>query len=237
MTYRNKNIMVKKVTFEEAKQITAKVIELLEQKSMVKLPMDNIVFNPLGDIPLLEMMLNLNIVTKEYVNGTVYDKKNFQMVMRIVGGRLLRKCKDGKERPDVYAWKISKVLKAKNKKNIGFHSVEGAQCYAEVLGTIVNQQEKDLFTQLLVNCPKDLLMIHTSAESRKVMVVTEELINKYGINEVPNSYSIEWPDEGADGVELTPIEVGDALIVENCSFGPAFYVVQKEEYEITHVEA
>ena len=52
---------------------------------------------------------------------------------------------------------------------------------------------------------------------------------------MPNSYDIEWPAEGADGVELTPINVGDALVIEWCSFGPAFYVVGKNEYRLTHV--
>ena len=138
------------------------------------------------------------------------------------------------ERPDAYAWRTSKVVKAKNKKQLGFHSTEGAQTYAEVLATIESQYERDLFTDLLVNWSKDLLLIHTDAEDRMVIVVTEELISQ-GITEVPNSYDIEWPAEGADGVELTPIKAGDALVIESCSFGPAFYVVQKDEFEMTHV--
>jgi len=141
------------------------------------------------------------------------------------------------ERPDAYAWKTSKVVNAENKKPLGFHSVEGAQTYAQVLATIGAQYERELFTDLLVNWAKDLLLIHTDAENRIVIEVTEDLICKYGITEVPNSYDIEYPAEGADGVELTPIKVGDALVIENCSFGPAFYVVQKEEYELTHVPA
>ena len=47
---------------------------------------------------------------------------------------------------------------------------------------------------------------------------------------------MEWPTEGATDVELTPIKVGDALIIESCSFGTGFYVVQKDEYELTHVD-
>lgn len=223
-----------KVTFETAKEITARVLAVSTAKPMVKLPMDNVVFDRLGEVPLLEMLVNLNVVTKEHISGTTYDKKNFQMVMRIIDGKLLMRGQDMIDRPDAYAWKTSKVVKAKNKKALGFHSVEGAQTYAQVLATICNQYERDLFTDLLVNWARDLLLIHTDAEDRMVIEVTEELISEYKITEVPNSYDIEWPAEGADGVELTPIKVGDALVIENCSFGPAFYVVQKDEYELTH---
>ena len=224
-----------KVTFETAKEITARVLEVSTAKPMVKLPMDNVVFNRLGEVPLLEMVVNLNIDTKEHIGGTTYDKKLFQMVMRIIDGKLLMRGRDNIGRPDAYAWKTSKVLKAKNKKALGFHSVEGGLTYAQLVNTISDQYERELFTDLLVNLAKDLLLIHTDAEDRMVIEVTEELVSEYKITEVPNSYDIEWPAEGADGVELTPIKVGDALVIENCSFGPAFYVVQKDEYELTHV--
>lgn len=236
MTRQSANEMAK-VTFDKAKEITAHVVKVSTTLEMVKLPMDNVVFDRLGEIPLLEMLMNLNVVTKEHIGGTTYDKKNFQMVMRIIAGKLLMRGQDLVERPDAYAWKTSKVVEAKNKKALGFHSVEGAQTYAKVLASIQSQYEKDLFTDLLVNWARDLLLIHTPEERRTVIEVTEELITKHGITEVPNSYDIEWPAEGADGVELTPIKVGDALVVENCSFGLAFYVVQKDEYELTHKPA
>lgn len=224
-----------KVTFDEAREITKNVFDVSPAPvSMKKLPIDNIVFGRLEEIPLLEMLLNLNIVTKEHLEGTTYDKRCFQMVMRIIGGRLLMRGQDLIERPDAYAWHTSKVLKAKNKKRIGFHSTEGALTYAQAIGTLSSKYEQELFTDLLVKWSSDLLLIHTDEELREVIIVTEDLIVKHGITEVPNSYDIEWPAEGADGVELTPIKVGDALVIENCSFGPAFYVVQKDEFEITH---
>ena len=236
MTHQSGKSMAK-VTFDKAKEITARVVNLSTTNEMVKLPMDNVVFDRLGEIPLLEMLMNLNVVTKEHIGGTTYDKKSFQMVMRIINGKLLMRGQDLVERPDAYAWKTSKVVKAKNKKALGFHSVEGAQTYAKVLATIQSQYEKDLFTDLLVNWARDLLLIHTPEERRTVIEVTEELICKHGVTEVPNSYDIEWPAEGADGVELTPIKVGDALVIEECSFGTAFYVVHKDEYELTHKPA
>lgn len=226
-----------KVSFEMAKEITNRVLEVSIQKSMTKVALDNVVFDRLGEVPLLEMLMNLSIVTKEHVSGTTYDKRNFQMVMRIIGGKVLMRGQDMIDRPDAYAWKVEKVLKAKNKRPLGFHSVEGAQTYAQVLATIQSQYERELFTDLLVNWAKDLMLIHTDAEERMVIEVTEELMTKHGITAVPNSYDIEWPAEGATGVELTSIKVGDALVIEQCSFGPAFYVVQKEEYELTHVPA
>ena len=230
--------MATKVSFSEAKELTAKVFEVSAPAAdMIKLPMDNIVFGKLEEIPLLEMLLNLNVVTKEHIMGTVYDKKLYQMVMRIINGKLLMRGQDLIERPDAYAWKASKVLKAKNKRNIGFHSTEGALTFAQVIETIPDQREKELFTDLLVKWSSDLLLIHTDAEDRKIIVVTEDMIVNHGITEVANSYDIDWPPEGADGVELTPIKVGDALVVEQCSFGPGVYVVGKEEFELTHVLA
>ena len=227
-----------KVSFEEAKLITSRVLESSAPAvAMTKLPMDNVVFGKLSEIPLLEMLINLNVVTKEHIEGTTYDKSCFQMVMRIIDGKLLIRGQDLVERPDAYAWRTSKVLKAQNKKNLGFHSTAGAITYAHVLSTISDPREKELFTDLLVKWSSDLLLIHTDAESRMIVPVTKELIVDFGITEVPNSYDIEWPAEGADGVELTPIKVGDALVIENCSFGPAFYVVQKNEFEMTHVPA
>lgn len=223
-----------KASFEEAKRITQDIFKMsVAPVPMTKLPMDNVVFDKLGEIPLLEMLVNLNIVTKEHIQGTTYDKKSFQMVMRIIGGKLLMRGQDLIERPDAYAWPTSKVVKAKNKKALGFHSTEGALTYSEVLSTISDSREKELFTDLLVNWGRDMLLIHTPSENRMVIVVTKDLAQV--IPEVANSYDIEWPAEGATGVELTPIKEGDALVIESCSFGPAVYVVQKDEFEMTHV--
>ena len=87
--------MKKIVSFEEAKNITATVINLAAPAApMVKVPMDNVVFDKLGEIPLLEMLMNLTVVTKEHIEGTTYDKKNFQMVMRIIDGKLLMRGQD-----------------------------------------------------------------------------------------------------------------------------------------------
>lgn len=227
--------MEKIISFDAAKELTRKVFEVSKPAvPMVKLPIDNIVFGKLGDIPLLEMLLNLNVVTKEHIEGTVYDKKAFQMVMRIINGKLLMRGQDLIERPDAYAWHVSKVLKEKNKKKIGFQSTEGALTYADVIKTMPDPYHKELFTDLLVEMKHDLLFVHTDAEDRMVIVVTEEMIAKHGLTHVANSYDIEWPDEKATGVELTPVKVGDALVIEHMSFGPAVYVVQKEEYELTH---
>lgn len=226
------------VSFTEAKAHTKRLLELFgeQQKAETKLPMDNIVFDRLGEIPLLEMLMNLNVVTKEHVNGTVYDKRNFQMVMRIIDGRVLMRDDNMQERPDAYAWKTEKVLEAKNKKPIGMHSTEGALNYAAMIGTIREQKERELFTDLLVNWSKDLLVIHTEAEHRMVIIVTEEMIIKHGITAVYNSYDIAWPAKGVTSVEPTPIKVGDALVIEQCSFGPAVYVVGRDEHDLTHVE-
>lgn len=127
-----------KVSFEAAKAITANVLKVSARPvDVTKLPIDNIVFGKLEEIPLLEMLINLHVVSKEHIEGTVYDKTCFQMVMRIIGGKLLMRGQDLIERPDAYAWHTSKVLKAKDKKPLGFHSTEGALTYAEVIRTIL----------------------------------------------------------------------------------------------------
>ena len=222
-----------KVTFEEARRITKEVMRGRKKEAYTKLPMDNIVFGRLSDIPLLEMLVNLSIVTKEHIDGTIYDKHLFQMVMRIIDGNLLLRGQDLVERPDAYAWQTSKVLKQKSKKYLGFHSTEGALTYAEIVQTIRTDREKELLTDLLVKWGTDLLLIHTDEEKRKVIFVTEDII-KAGIFELPNSYDILWPKEGAEGVELTPITVGDALVVEETDEGEFFYIIQKQEFEMTH---
>ncbi len=74
--------MEKIISFEQAKELTKKVFEISAPPvPMTKVELDNVVFDKLGEIPLLEMLVNLNIVTKEHIEGTTYDKKSFQMVM------------------------------------------------------------------------------------------------------------------------------------------------------------
>lgn len=228
-------------TFEESKELTIRVLELYKDSiiPVSKLPIDNIVFGKLGDIPLLEMMLNLNVVTKEHIQGTVYDKSKFQMVMRIIGGKLLMRGQDLVERPDAYAWTITKVLKSKNKKEIGFNSTEGALTFVDVVSNIQDQKEKELFTQMLVSLKNNLMLVHTDIEHREGIYVTREMAEAY--EGLANSYDIDYPAENAAGVVLTPIKEGDLLILEETSFGMGFYVVGKNEADLTytagHIEA
>ena len=91
-----------KISFKEAKFLTLKVFKSSASVAMTKFPLDNIVLGKLEEIPLLEMLINLNIVTKEHVDGTTYDKHTFQMVMRIIGGKLFMRGQELVERPDVH---------------------------------------------------------------------------------------------------------------------------------------
>ena len=232
--YTMKKSSIMNLGIEDAKRLTAMILEKAPaSRPVTKLPIDNVVFGRLDEIPLLEMMINLSVITKEHVEGTIYDKNNFQMVFRIINGKLLMRGQDLIDRPDAYAWKTSKVLNAKNKRNLGFHSTEGALTYAEVLSTITNSRERELFTDLLVKWGTDLLLIHTDAEDRRCIPVTKELINM-GFACVVNSYDIEYAPKGATEVEMTPIYAGDALILESTSFGTGLYVVRKKEFELTY---
>ena len=224
------------ISFDGAKMITRKFVEEGKIEKYTKLPMDNIVFGKMSEIPLLEMLMNLSIVTKEHVEGTIYDKTKFQMVMRIIDGKLLMRGQDLIERPDAYAWKTTKVLNAKNKRALGVHSTEGALTFVEVMNTIKDEYEKKLFADLIVKLGVDLMLIHSNAEKREVIIVDENIIKKTGYFNVPNSYDILWPSEGAKGVELTPVKVGDALVIEDTPEGKMFYVVGKDEFELTHVK-
>jgi hypothetical protein len=235
-----------RVTFDEAKALTARIIEAYTAAAYTKEPIDNVVFGKLGDIPLLEMLVQLCVISKEHVSGTIYDKSKFQMVMRIINGKLLMRGQDLIERPDAYAWKIEKVLKAKNRKPIGLHPVMATEAgdtldvgaavenYFQLASTITDPRERMILHNFFTQWGTNLLLIHTDAEDRKVIRVTKEMIEKMGITEVPNSYDIEWPGPGVNDVELTPIHEGDALVLEKCSFGWAFYVIQREEFELTH---
>ena len=225
-----------KFSFSTAKKMTEEVLKIAHKKPMIKLPMACIFANQFSEIELLECLFHQVVDTKEHPNGVEYDKNIFQILFRIIDGKLLI---NGKL--DAYAWKISKVCKQKNKRPIGPHTVNGMLTYADVVATIKSESEREKFTKILRTWPLDMTYAHVEAEERTVIEVTEEIIQflleMYNVAAVPNSYDIEYPAVGADSVELTFIKVGDALVIEQCSFGPAFYVVQKEEYELTHVSA
>lgn len=111
-------------------------------------------------------------------------------------------------RPDCYCWTIEKVNRSENISLIGVNSAEGLITLSEVLPTIIDKKEKTMFADMFANLKKDLLFIHTPAEERYCIEVTEELYAN-GLTHCVD----EWMKADADGnAEATQLCIGDYLI-------------------------
>ena len=76
-------------------------------KPCTKLQTDNIVFPSWKELGLLGKVLCQKIKTKEQPQGCDYDEATYQIVMRVINGKVLMTG----GRPDAYTWKQSKVAK------------------------------------------------------------------------------------------------------------------------------
>lgn len=188
-------------------------------KDYTKLPIDNIVFHALNG--LLAKIYRQVVITKEQPEGCLYDNETFQVVMRIINGKILMN-----NMADCYAWKKSKVQSAKNKRPIGF-SIKGYKALRQLLSIMESKEERNMLKEMLAIFRKDLILVHTDAESRKCIEVTQELYDS-GMTMVVD----EWmtPDENgmADATELC---VGDYIVIGE----DGVYCVRGEEFHMTHV--
>lgn len=193
-----------------------------------KLPLDNIVFPKWEDIGLLGKIFAQKIKTKEQPNGCDYDEVTFQVVLRIIGGKVLMT----NGQPDAYAWKQEKVTKLmlnqpKNIQAVGTNSVDALINLAKVLNTIKDVQEKEAVAEMFCNLKKDLLLIRTEAESRRCIEVTQDLYDA-GLTACVDSWM--EPDENGEA-DATQLNVGDFLIVEG---EDSVYCIRRAEFLETH---
>ena len=206
---------------------TLKILSLGTIVPCTKLPLDNILFPEWDELGLLGQLVRQCVVTKEQPEGYCYPEAEFRMVMRILNGRVLMN-----NRPDVYCWKHAKAAKAAAKARIiGANSAEGLINLAEVLMSITDAGEKKSFAGMMASMKRDLLMVHTPAEKRECIIVTQELYDA-GVTACVDSW-VE-PDENGEGPE-TKLVVGDVLIVEHKPEGDFVYRVGAEEFAETHV--
>ena len=205
---------------------TALILSLGNIRLCTKLSLDNIVFPKWSDLGLLGMIFSQKVKTKEQPNGCDYDEATFQVVLRVIGGKVFMTG----GRPDAYAWKQDKLLKLmadpKNIRLVGTNSAQAVINLADVLGTIENEQEKKTVADMFCSLKKDLLLVRTEAENRRCIEVTQELYDA-GVTACVDS----WMDVDENGeAEATQLNIGDFLIVE----GQYVYCIRHDEFVLTH---
>lgn len=192
-----------------------------QQKPCIKMEMQNIVFPKWSDIGLLGLMFRQCIVTKEQPTGHIYDEAEFQPVMRILDGKVLMTGKT-----DSYAWKFSKLEKAKGVRPIGSTTAAGIITMCEVLTGISDAHEKSLVADMFANLNKDLMLVTTPAEDRVCIEITKELYEA-GVTSCVD----EWNSVDENGeAEATILNIGDFLIVTS----DGVYCIRRDEFLTTH---
>ena len=207
-------------------ETTAAILSLGTIRPCTKLPTENIVFPKWSDIGLWGEIFSLKVKTKEQPTGCDYDEAKFQVVMRIINGKV--HMTGG--RPDAYAWKFSKVepylQDPKNLRLIGVNSAKAVINLSAVLGTIENEEDRVLFADMFCSINKDLLLIPTNAEERRCIEVTKEFFDK-GVTACVDSWM--EPDENGDA-DATQLNIGDFLVME----GQYLYCIRRDEFLETH---
>lgn len=192
-----------------------------------KLPLDNIVFPKWSDLGLLGMIFSQKIKTKEQPFGCDYDEAVYQVVMRVINGKVLMTG----GRPDAYTWKQSKVEGALSDiskvRLIGTNSASAVVNLSEVMATIDDPDERMIFADMFCSLNKDLLLVRTEAEGRRCIEVTQDLY-ELGLTVCVDSW-MELDENGEANATL--LNVGDFLIVEE---NGDVYCIRREEFLETH---
>ena len=209
-------------------EMTGRIFELIEGRirACVKLSLDNIVFPKWSDIGLWGEIMALKVKTKEQPEGCDYDETKYQVVLRIINGKVLMTG----GRPDAYTWKQSKVenhlADPDNIRLIGANSASAVLNLAAVLATIPDREEQLMLADMFCNFNKDMLLVTTPSEDRFCVEITQDLYDA-GLTACIDS----WMEEDADGMaDVTRLFVGDFLIVD----GQQVYCIRREEFLETH---
>ncbi len=192
----------------------------------VKLQLDNIVFPKWSDLGLLGMIFSQKIKTKEQPVGCDYDEATYQVVMRVINGKVLMTG----GRPDAYTWKQSKVesliTDPSKLRLIGTNSASAVINLSRVMATIVDADELTMFADMFCSVNKDLLLVTTPAEDRFCVEVTNELYEA-GLTVCVDSWM--EPDENGEAV-ATELQIGDFLIIEE----EGVYCIRRNEFLETY---
>lgn len=190
----------------------------LSTRKCRKLPMDNIILPSFKANRMIGMMLRQVLITKEQPTGCLYDEDTYQVVCRVINGKLLIN-----GMLDVYTWKQTKVAKME-KRPIGF--IEGEENLKAMLANMPNEEERDMLKDFFALFTFDMSLVHTEAEERKCIEVTQELYDS-GLQ-----YSVdEWMPEDENGeTDATELNIGDFLIVSD----DGVYCIRHDEFLETH---
>ena len=206
--------------------ITEGIIRVGTQQPCTKLALANIVFPKWSDTGLMGLIFRQCVSTKEQPVGHIYEEAKFQTVLRVLGGKVLMS-----GRPDCYCWTFDKVEKAKNIRAIGINSAEGILSLCSVLSEISDEEEKKMVADMFASLNKDMLLVHTPAEQRSCIEVTQEMYDA-GVTACVDNWM--EPDENGEA-EATMLQVGDFLIVEKNKDGSyGVYRVGRDEFLSTH---
>jgi len=209
-------------------QTTKRILDLAgdQIRQATKLPTETIIFPRWSEIGLLGEVLCMRVKTKEQPAGCDYDEDKFQVVIRIIGGKV--HMTGGY--PDAYAWKQSKVEPyledSKAIRFIGTNSAEAVLNLSAILNTIDDNDERLLFADMFCSIRKDLLLVSTKAEERRCIEVSRSLYDA-GVVACVDA----WMQEDEFGMaDSTQLNVGDFLIIE----GSDVYCIRHDEFIQTH---
>lgn len=212
------------MTILNKNEVTNEILRIGVKRHCTKLPIRNIVFPKWDDNGLFGRMLRQCVITKEFPEGHIYEETQFQLVMRVLDGKVLVS-----DRPDCYCWKREKVLKECMNGNvhpIGINSVNGLLNLMDVLQGIPDEKERRLMADMFISLNKDLMLVDLAAEERICIVVTQELLDA-GITHCVDSY-VDTDKNG--NAPATSIYLDDILIVD----GNGVYRVGREEASMTY---
>lgn len=197
------------------RRTTQKILEAGQIIPCVKLEECIIFFPEWKELGILGKMLRQCIVTKEQPDGQIYDENNFQIVMKIINGKIEWSCMEK-----------SKVKKIQDKTIVGSNSAEGMNNVAKVLMKISDENERKLFLEMLQLFRKDFQLLISPADKRVCIEVTQQMFDG-GITYCVESW-VMTDEIGA--ATVTNLVVGDYLILEDIDDEPCIYRISREEF-------
>ena len=220
---------MKKLTQLQSNKILAQFV-LEKEEKVIKKEINNILFPNWKELGLLGKIFRQTIRTKENPEGFTYEETEYQVVMRILGGKLYIN-----NMVDAYTWtkeRVNKYLSRGEHKFIGINSYENLMNLIEVIKSLKNEEDKLTVTDMfLKNNNYTFINVKTPAEERHVMIVDEEILK------VTKGIVNEWDGCKGEEVDPTPIEIGDAIVITLCDnpqCGYTFYRIGRDEFKETY---
>lgn len=204
---------------ENVAKITTMVAGKIQ--NCTKLEIQNLVFPKWSELGIFGETIRQVVVTKEQKDGCLYEEAVYQVVLRILDGKLYLN-----GNLDTYCWKHSKLESAKDVKEIGNTSLKSRFNKRKLLKTISSLEERIKIENLFKTLRTQFFLVTLPEEERNFVRITEDLYNA-GLTHVVD----EWMEIDTEGLaDATELNVGDCLIVTK----DGFYCIREEEFNITH---